>query len=414
MDHLQCPEVRRGGADEPFSSAVPAPASGQMHEGEGGADSGNESPYSDPSTSSAVEVPALAPAPGRTLEEYSGAVAVTVYTQMMFNGSSGDKPSSSSAPLPSSPEEESSGDVSATAYPEVVLNGSSRNKASSVLAPSSAPALGRIKEENKVAVSGTAPYPEEVPQGSGNNLFSDTVPSSAVAVPTSSAPLTSLFAVQVNGAVAVMVEENNDGAFSVTAFPEARHGPSSLAQAAPAPVRMLEEDNGAVPVTAYPEAGHVTVKNLSSPPSAAARGRTLEDYAKEWAVRKGVTGAPPHHCVLPFLTAAPKAVECRVCYKVIHPLDEIKCSVSRCEQSFHLTCVVEDTANFTAESFKCPQHGCMVCKQKMFFWRCGRCTVAAHTKCAPWPLIHLKDDQGSAICWRHPSNWLLQNEEYFV
>ncbi|XP_047046855.1 histone-lysine N-methyltransferase ASHR3-like [Lolium rigidum] len=388
-----------------------------MHEGEGGAvsvtaypDSGNESPYSDPSTSSAVEVPALAPAPGRTLEEYSGAVAVTVYTEMMFNGSSGDKPSSSSAPLPSSPEEESSGDVSATAYPEVVLNGSSRNKASSVLAPSSAPTLGRIKEENKVAVSGTAPYPEEVPQGSGNNLFSDTVPSSAVAVPTSSAPLTSLFAVQVNGAVAVMVEENNDGAFSVTAFPEARHGPSSLAQAAPAPVRMLEEDNGAVPVTAYPEAGHVTVKNLSSPPSSAARSRTLEDYAKEWAVRKGVTGAPPHHCVLPFLTAAPKAVECRVCYKVIHPLDEIKCSVSRCEQSFHLTCVVEDTANFTAESFKCPQHGCMVCKQKMFFWRCGRCTVAAHTKCAPWPLIHLKDDQGSAICWRHPSNWLLQNE----
>jgi hypothetical protein len=54
----------------------------------------------------------------------------------------------------------------------------------------------------------------------------------------------------------------------------------------------------------------------------------------------------------------------------------------------------------------------MVCKQKMFFWRCGRCTVAAHTKCAPWPLIHLKDDEGSAICWRHPSDWLLQNEVY--
>jgi hypothetical protein len=49
-------------------------------------------------------------------------------------------------------------------------------------------------------------------------------------------------------------------------------------------------------------------------------------------------------------------VECRVCYRIIHPLEEIKCSVSRCEQPFHLTCVAEYTANFTAESFRCPQH----------------------------------------------------------
>uniref|UniRef100_A0A0E0CNB2 Histone-lysine N-methyltransferase n=1 Tax=Oryza meridionalis TaxID=40149 RepID=A0A0E0CNB2_9ORYZ len=81
----------------------------------------------------------------------------------------------------------------------------------------------------------------------------------------------------------------------------------------------------------------------------------------EWKAKKAALGVPAGRCELPFLTGAPKA-------------------------------------------------GCMVCKQKMFFWRCGRCTVAAHTKCAPWPVIHLKDDQGSAICWRHPSDWLLQNE----
>uniref|UniRef100_A0A0E0CNB4 Histone-lysine N-methyltransferase n=1 Tax=Oryza meridionalis TaxID=40149 RepID=A0A0E0CNB4_9ORYZ len=90
-------------------------------------------------------------------------------------------------------------------------------------------------------------------------------------------------------------------------------------------------------------------------------GRPFEEYVKEWKAKKAALGVPAGRCELPFLTGAPKA-------------------------------------------------GCMVCKQKMFFWRCGRCTVAAHTKCAPWPVIHLKDDQGSAICWRHPSDWLLQNE----
>ncbi|KAM0870563.1 hypothetical protein ACQ4PT_039935 [Festuca glaucescens] len=388
-------------------------------------DSGNES-SSAPATSSAVAVPALAPAPGRMLEEYSGAVSVTVYTEM-FNGS-GNTPSSSAplpstmpapAPAPGRIPEESSGEVPVTTYPEL-FNGSG-NKWSSVLAPSSTvavpspvPSPGQMLEENSGAVSVTA-YPEAL-QGSRNMFFSVPAPSSAVAVPSSA--LTSLFAVAVP-APGRMLEENN-GVVSVTAYPEACHGPSSSAllassvQTVPAPSGWMLEDNGVVPVTTYPEAGHVTGKKSYSPPSAAAvapaPGRTLEDYAKEWAARKGASGAPLHHCVLPFLTGAPKAVECRVCYKIIHPLEEIKCSVSRCEQSFHLTCVVEDTANFTTESFKCPQHGCMVCKQKMFFWRCGRCTVAAHTKCAPWPLIHLKDDQGSAICWRHPSNWLLQNE----
>ncbi|CAO2046543.1 unnamed protein product [Urochloa humidicola] len=141
-----------------------------------------------------------------------------------------------------------------------------------------------------------------------------------------------------------------------------------------------------------------------------ARGPTLEKRVSEWAARKAAAGVPANHCELPFLTGAPKAVECRLCSKVIYAGEKIKCSVGRCTEAFHLNCVVKGTSNFTVESFRCPQHVCMVCKQKNFFWRCGRCTVAAHTKCAPWPVIHVKEQGGTAICWRHPSNWLLQNE----
>ncbi|KAJ1279934.1 hypothetical protein BS78_04G193300 [Paspalum vaginatum] len=141
-----------------------------------------------------------------------------------------------------------------------------------------------------------------------------------------------------------------------------------------------------------------------------AQAPKLEVRVSEWAARKAASGVPANRCVLPFLTGAPKAVECRLCSRIVYAGEELKCSVSRCPEMFHLNCVVKDTSSFNVESFRCPKHACMVCKQKMFFWRCGRCTVAAHTKCAPWPMVHLKDNQGSAICWRHPSDWLLQNE----
>ncbi|CAO2046545.1 unnamed protein product [Urochloa humidicola] len=138
--------------------------------------------------------------------------------------------------------------------------------------------------------------------------------------------------------------------------------------------------------------------------------RTLEDDVDKWAARRMRAGVPARRCVLPFLTGAPKAVECRMCSRMIYAGEEIRCSVSRCSERFHLDCVMKATSSFTPESFRCPQHGCIVCKKKIFFWRCARCTVAAHTKCAPWPVVRLKDDGGNAICWKHPSNWLLQNE----
>uniref|UniRef100_A0ACD5YCN0 Uncharacterized protein n=1 Tax=Avena sativa TaxID=4498 RepID=A0ACD5YCN0_AVESA len=379
------PDLSHGSGDTPSSPArlppcaTPAPASGLILEGYANNGAVSVSTYLEAchgsgDTSLSAPEPSLAlaaPAPGRMLEEYSGVVSFDLYNKV-FHGSGHQ---STSAPAPSSAVAVPApalapmlnGAVPFTAYPEVFHD--NRNKSSSIRAPSSVVAV---------------PAPALVPM--------------------------------LNGAV------------PFTAYPEVFHdnmnksswvqAPSSVVAVSsqvPAPGGMIEENNVMVSVTAYPHVGHDTGNNKSSSPSsmvapALASGRTLEDYVKEWAARKAASGAPLHHCVLPFLTGAPKAVECRLCYKLIHPLEEIKCSVSRCEQAFHLSCVVEDTASFTAESFKCPQHGCMVCKQKMFFWRCGRCTVAAHTKCAPWPLIHLKNDQGSAICWRHPSNWLLQNE----
>ncbi|KAM3226639.1 hypothetical protein ACQJBY_058968 [Aegilops geniculata] len=356
-----CPEARRGG--ERKSSSVPLPSSAPA---------------------------SLAPVSGRVLEDYvnEGVIAVTAGAEARRGGG---RKNSSSAPLPPS-------------------------------AAAPAPASGRALEGYVDAdVASLAASPEA--QHGGGKESSAPLHSAATAV---HAPAP---------APGVKLEDYvNECAVSVTAYPEARRGggkkPSSavlpsavalLPAPAPAPDLMLEDyvNKGVVSVTAHPEARRGSGKKSSSARSplspaatvlALASGRSLKDYVKEWAARRVASGASEHHCVLPFLTGAPKAVECRVCYKIIHPLEEIKCSVSRCEQMFHLTCVVEYTANFTAESFRCPQHGCMVCKQKMFFWRCGRCTVAAHTKCAPWPLIHLKDDQGSAICWRHPSNWLLQNE----
>jgi len=45
-----------------------------------------------------------------------------------------------------------------------------------------------------------------------------------------------------------------------------------------------------------------------------------------------------------------------LCSKIIYAGEEIKCSVKKCPLMFHLNCVVKDTSNFTAESFRCPQH----------------------------------------------------------
>lgn len=41
-----------------------------------------------------------------------------------------------------------------------------------------------------------------------------------------------------------------------------------------------------------------------------------------------------------------------------------------------------------------------------------RCTVAAHSKCAPWPerVIYPISQPGRAVCWRHPTDWRLEKK----
>jgi len=67
--------------------------------------------------------------------------------------------------------------------------------------------------------------------------------------------------------------------------------------------------------TACPDARPGGGKNLSLIPSpepartqASASAPTLEERVSEWAAKKAAAGVPAHHCVLPFLTGAPKAV----------------------------------------------------------------------------------------------------------
>jgi hypothetical protein len=57
---------------------------------------------------------------------------------------------------------------------------------------------------------------------------------------------------------------------------------------------------------------------------------------------------------------------------------------------------------------------CMICKE-VNNWRCVKFTVAAHTKCSLWKEHVLTLEGGKqAVCWRHTSNWLLQNENAAV
>lgn len=57
------------------------------------------------------------------------------------------------------------------------------------------------------------------------------------------------------------------------------------------------------------------------------------------------------------------------------------------------------------------KQACFICKQKAY-WRCTRCLVAAHTKCAPWPdkVIYPISQPGRAVCWRHPTDWRLEKK----
>eukprot|EP00256_Glycine_max_P062645 XP_014632150.1 histone-lysine N-methyltransferase ASHR3 isoform X2 [Glycine max] len=118
---------------------------------------------------------------------------------------------------------------------------------------------------------------------------------------------------------------------------------------------------------------------------------------------------------LPFLVGAPMMEECCFCCHFIYPGDdELLCSVRGCDARYHSECAKDAVGASNLKKFKCPQHVCFICKLKKQF-RCVRCKIAFHSKCAPWSdsVVQLKDHPGQAVCWRHPSDWRLDRKEVF-
>ncbi|XXG58516.1 hypothetical protein AAC387_Pa04g0815 [Persea americana] len=145
--------------------------------------------------------------------------------------------------------------------------------------------------------------------------------------------------------------------------------------------------------------------------AAAMAGKSLEDHVRAWVEKKVASGVPERECSLPFLVNAPKMEECRICGKCIYSGEKLLCSVNGCKEAFHIGCAEQRLKFSTTRNFRCPQHACFNCKQKAY-WRCMRCTVAAHTKCAPWPerVIYPISQPGRAVCWRHPTDWRLEKK----
>ncbi|XP_021750138.1 histone-lysine N-methyltransferase ASHR3-like [Chenopodium quinoa] len=134
--------------------------------------------------------------------------------------------------------------------------------------------------------------------------------------------------------------------------------------------------------------------------------KCLDDYVGDWKARRLGLGFPENRCFLSFLEGSNRLVECRACSSYIYPGDEVSCAVRGCKGTYHLKCAKDNFRYSVTRKFKCPQHVCFICKQK-FIWRCVRCEVASHDKCAAWPdkVIHLSERPGWTVCWRHPKDW---------
>ncbi|XP_068652375.1 histone-lysine N-methyltransferase ASHR3 isoform X2 [Aristolochia californica] len=139
---------------------------------------------------------------------------------------------------------------------------------------------------------------------------------------------------------------------------------------------------------------------------------SLEDHVKMWVKKKVASGVPEKECCLPFLTNAPKAVECRLCSKIIYTGEEILCSVRGCEEAFHKTCAMSTPGVSSSKRFTCPVHACFACKKKGYYWRCMRCTISAHRRCEAWPdnVIHPTGQPRKAVCWMHHADWRLEKK----
>ncbi|XP_013674044.2 histone-lysine N-methyltransferase ASHR3 [Brassica napus] len=156
----------------------------------------------------------------------------------------------------------------------------------------------------------------------------------------------------------------------------------------------------------------ITVSNGKQDPSEKSKkGLVLEDHVKNWVKWRVESGVSESRCVLPFLVGAKRKGDCLVCRKLVYPGEEVLCSVRGCQGVYHLLCAKESLGFHNLGKFRCPQHECFVCKQRTQ-WRCVKCPMAAHDKHAPWPneILHMKDQPGRALCWRHSTDWRLDTK----
>ncbi|KAL6525409.1 Histone-lysine N-methyltransferase ashr3 [Orobanche hederae] len=174
--------------------------------------------------------------------------------------------------------------------------------------------------------------------------------------------------------------------------------------------KELESDPEKLPSEASDEGGDGNERALNA---CRVIEPTTAELGQECSQRKIEEGVPKFKCSLPFLVGAPKLVVCRVCQNAVYPDERILCSVRGCQGVLHLTCAKESMKFSSIKQFKCPQHACFLCNQKNHLWRCIRCPIACHDKCAPFPghVIKYPDRPGEAICWRHPADWHQEKHE---
>ncbi|KAK3006144.1 hypothetical protein RJ639_016222 [Escallonia herrerae] len=127
------------------------------------------------------------------------------------------------------------------------------------------------------------------------------------------------------------------------------------------------------------------------------------DHPPQFPPPHRVDTQKPEATDCPMVGCNPFQAECRLCQTIIYPGGELLCSVRDCQGAYHLKCAKERLGYSSWKKFKCPQHGCYVCKQKMKLWRCVKCELASHDKCAAFPqsVLQFHDQPGRAICWRH-------------
>ncbi|KAJ9550804.1 hypothetical protein OSB04_014849 [Centaurea solstitialis] len=136
-----------------------------------------------------------------------------------------------------------------------------------------------------------------------------------------------------------------------------------------------------------------------------AESKSMDDYLADWIAKNVGLGIPESKLVLPFLVGAPKLAECLVCEGVIYPGEEVPCVVRDCKGSYHLTCA---RIGLDYRHHQKHSSACFLCKKKYHLWRCSRCHLASHDKCAPYPEYVLRSNDlppSQRVCWRHATDW---------